>query len=72
MMILDGIEVSWQDIQTYKDGLTVDASGSQWYIEVLAKILPPISEQGFDNSQLRLAKDTYVATADCIWNYCGS
>ena len=54
---------SWQDIQTYKDGLTVDASGSQWYIEVLAKILPPISEQGFDNSQLQLAKDTYVATA---------
>ena len=43
---------SWQDIQTYKDGLAVDASGSPWYIEVLAKILPPISEQGFDNSQL--------------------
>ena len=54
---------SWQDIQTYKDGLTVDASGSPWYIEVLAKILPPISEKEFDNSQLQLAKDTYVATA---------
>ena len=53
----------WQDIQTYKDGLTVDASGSPWYIEVLAKILPPISEKEFDNSQLQLAKDTYVATA---------
>lgn len=54
---------SWQDIQTYKDGLTVDASGSPWYIGVLAKILPPISENDFDNSQLQLAKDTYVATA---------
>lgn len=54
---------SWQDIQTYKDGLTVDASGSPWYIEVLAKILPPISEKEYDNSQLQLAKDTYVATA---------
>jgi hypothetical protein len=54
---------SWQDIQTYKDGLTVDASGSPWYIEVLAKILPPISEKEFDNSQLQLAKDTYIATA---------
>jgi hypothetical protein len=53
----------WQDIQTYKDGLTVDASGSPRYIEVLAKILPPISEKEFDNSQLQLAKDTYVATA---------
>jgi hypothetical protein len=30
---------------------------------VLAKILPPISEEGFDNSQLQLTKDTYVATA---------
>ncbi|MFL6556263.1 MAG: hypothetical protein ACJ8MO_09125, partial [Bacillus sp. (in: firmicutes)] len=29
---------SWQDIQIYKDGLTVDASGSPWYIDVLAKI----------------------------------
>jgi hypothetical protein len=54
---------SWQDIQSYKDGLTVDASGSPWYIEVLAKILPPISGEGFDNSQLQLAKDIYVATA---------
>jgi hypothetical protein len=54
---------SWQDIQTYKDGLTVDASGSPWYVEVLAKILPPISEKEFDNSQLQLAKDTYVPTA---------
>lgn len=54
---------SWQDIQTYKDGLTVDASGSPWYIEVLAKVLPPISEKEYDNSQLQLAKDTYVATA---------
>ena len=54
---------SWQDIQTYKDGLTVDSSGSPWYVEVLAKILPPISEEQFDSSQLQLAKDTYVATA---------
>ena len=54
---------SWQDIQTYKDGLTVDASGSPWYVEVFAKMLPPISKQEFDNSQLQLAEDTYVATA---------
>ncbi len=54
---------NWQDIQTYKDGLTVDASGSPWYIGVLAKILPPISEKEYDNSQLQLAKDTYLATA---------
>ena len=54
---------SWQDIQTHKDGLTLDASGSPWYVEVLAKILPPISEEEFDNSQLQLARDTYVATA---------
>jgi hypothetical protein len=54
---------NWQDIQTYKDGLTVDTSGTPWYIDVLAKILPPISEEAFDSSQLQLAKDTYIATA---------
>ena len=54
---------NWQDIQTYKAGLTVDTSGTPWYIDVLAKILPPISEEAFDSSQLQLAKDTYIATA---------
>lgn len=54
---------SWQDIQIYKDGLTVDASGSPWYIDVLAKILPPISKEEYGSSQLQLAKDTYVRTA---------
>lgn len=54
---------SWQDIQINKDGLTVDASGSPWYIDVLAKLLPPISKEEYGSSQLQLAKDTYVATA---------
>ena len=63
---------NWQDIQTYKAGLTVDTSGTPWYIDVLAKILPPISEEAFDSSQLQLAKDTYIATGSCIWNYCSS
>ena len=54
---------NWQDIQTYKDGLTVDTSGTPWFIDVLAKILPPISEEAFDSSQVQLAKDTYIATA---------
>jgi hypothetical protein len=55
--------LSWQDIQTYKDGLTVDASGLPWYIEVLAKLLPPISQEQSDNSWLQSTRDTYVATA---------
>ena len=54
---------TWQDIQTYKDGLTVDASGSPWYLDVLAKLLAPISKEEYGSSQLQLAKDTYVATA---------
>jgi hypothetical protein len=54
---------SWQDIQIYKDGLTVDASGSPWYLDVLAKLLPPISKEEYGSSQLQLAKDTYIATA---------
>ena len=54
---------SWQDIQTFKDGLTVDVSGSPGYLDVLAKLLPPISKEEYGSSQLQLAKDTYVATA---------
>jgi hypothetical protein len=55
--------LSRQDIQTYKDGLTVDASGLPWYIEALAKILPPISQEQSDNSWLQSTKDTHVTTA---------
>ena len=54
---------NWQDIQTNKDGLTVDASGSPWYLDFLAKLLPPISKEEYGSSQLQLAKDTYIATA---------
>jgi hypothetical protein len=54
---------SWQDIQTNRDGLSVDASGSSWYLGFLAKLLPPISKEEYGSSQLQLAKDTYVATA---------
>jgi hypothetical protein len=54
---------SSQDIQTYKDGITVDASALPWYVDVLAKILPPISQQQTDNSWLQSTKDTHVATA---------
>lgn len=54
---------NWQDIQTNKDGLTVDASGSPWYLDFLAKLLPPISKEEYGSSQLQLAEDTYIATA---------
>ena len=54
---------NWKDIQTYKDGHTVYTSGTPWYIDVLAKILPTISEDAFGSSQLQLAKDAYIATA---------
>jgi hypothetical protein len=54
---------SWQDIQTNRDGLSVDASGSPWYLGFLAKLLPPISKEEYGSYQLQLAKDTYVATA---------
>ena len=33
------------------------------YLDVLAKLLPPISKEEYGGSQLQLAKDTYVATA---------
>jgi hypothetical protein len=55
--------LSWQDIQTHKDGVTVDAAGLPWYVDVLAKIMPPISQEQTDNSWLQSTKDTHVATA---------
>jgi hypothetical protein len=48
---------NWQDIQTNRDGLTVDASGSPWYLDFLAKLLPPISKEEYGSTQLQLAKD---------------
>ncbi len=53
---------SWQDIQRYRDGITIDASGLPPVVRALGKIVPTSPEQ---NAQawLQTTKDNQVTTA---------
>jgi nitroreductase len=54
---------SWSDIQRYKDGMTIDASGASPLVIALGKILPPLSREQNDQSWIQLTRDQYVKTA---------
>jgi nitroreductase len=54
---------SWSDIQRYKDGMTLDASGASPLVIALGKILPPLSREQNDQSWIQLTRDQYVKTA---------
>jgi nitroreductase len=54
---------SWSDIQTYQDGMTIDAAGLSPMITVLGKILPPQSRQQNDQAWIQQTRDNYVKTA---------
>jgi nitroreductase len=54
---------SWSDIQRYKDGMTIDASGASPLLIALGKILPPLSREQNDQSWIQLTRDQYVKTA---------
>lgn len=54
---------SWSDIQRYKDGMTIDASGASPLVIALGKILPPLSREQNDESWIQLTRDQYVKTA---------
>ncbi len=54
---------SWQDIQSSKDGITVDASGLSPLIRSAAKLLPPSSRSQSDSSWLSSTKDPQLSTA---------
>jgi nitroreductase len=54
---------SWSDIQRYKDGMTIDASGASPFVIALGKILPPLSREQNDQSWIQLTRDQYVKTA---------
>jgi nitroreductase len=53
----------WSDIQRYKDGMTLDASGASPLVIALGKILPPLSREQNDQSWIQLTRDQYVKTA---------
>ncbi len=51
-----------QDIQRYRDGITIDASGLPPLIRAIGKILPSSQEQN-DGAWLQNTRDVHVATA---------
>jgi nitroreductase len=52
----------WHEIQTRKDGITIDASGQPPLIRTLAKVLP-VSRQQNNDGWLRGTRDTQIPTA---------
>jgi hypothetical protein len=56
----------WRDLQHYRDGITVDATGSPWYLRALAKILPQQSREENDQFWLKTTTEVHVATASAF------
>jgi nitroreductase len=59
---------SWSDIQTYQDGMTIDAAGLSPVITALGKILPPQSREQNDQAWIQQTRDNYVKTAAAFGN----
>jgi nitroreductase len=57
------MRLSRQDIQKYRDGLTLDASGSPALIRAIAKMLPPTSLEQNDRFWLDATRKVHVPTA---------
>jgi len=54
---------SWQDIETYKDGITTDAQGLSTLYRILAKMIPPMSPEQNNAFWLKTLKEKHVGTA---------
>jgi hypothetical protein len=54
---------SWQQLQTRRDGLTLDAQALPPMLEVAAKILPPFTREQNDAQFVTITRDRLVATA---------
>lgn len=57
------MRLSWQDLQKYRDGITLDASGSPALIRAIAKMLPPTSLEQNDRFWLDATRKVHVPTA---------
>lgn len=53
----------WESIQEHRDGLTLDAQGTSFFIRLLGKMLPSLSHERNDQFWLSATKDTHTATA---------
>ncbi|VBB06490.1 twin-arginine translocation pathway signal sequence bacterial/archaeal [Lucifera butyrica] len=55
--------LSWKDIEKYKDGITIDSQGLPAFIRVIAKMLPPMSQEKNNQFWLDTLKNKQVGTA---------
>ena len=54
---------SWQQLQSMRDGITLDAQSLPPLINAAAKILPPLGPESADKAWLRATRERHVATA---------
>ena len=54
---------SWQQLQTFRDGTTLDAQSLPPFVDAAAKILPPLSQETADHAWLQATRERHVATA---------
>jgi hypothetical protein len=54
---------NWQDIQRFKDGMTLDSAGLSPLLTALAKILPSQTREQNDQAWIQQTRDNYVKTA---------
>ena len=54
---------NWQQLQSLRDGITLDAQSLPAFINAAAKILPPLSQASADDAWLTATRERHVATA---------
>jgi len=57
------LRMSWDKVQRYRDGITLDAAGLLPMVLAMAKMLPELSAEASDAAWLKATRDTHVATA---------
>ncbi|RXZ79950.1 twin-arginine translocation signal domain-containing protein [Paenibacillaceae bacterium] len=53
----------WNDLQKYRDGLTLDAQGGPLWIRAAGKMLPPVSHDNANQFWLNSTRKTHTPTA---------
>jgi len=57
------LRLSWDKVQRYRDGITLDAAGLPPMILAMAKMLPELSPADGDAAWLKATREVHVATA---------
>jgi hypothetical protein len=55
--------LSWDEVQKYQDGVTLDAAGLSPAVLAIAKMLPPLSPADSDAAWLEATREVHLATA---------